>query len=109
MIYAKEMRENVVRPMFWQMIDWKIGFEHDFQVNVGKSGKFATEFLDRKCYNKILQTYANADIDKNWAALFLMTKIFRNEQIKIGQKLGFLITIEEADHSINYLFRIKAL
>lgn len=106
MIYAKEMMENVVRPMFWQLIEWHIGNEHDFKVSAGKSGKFADKFLSEALYKAVLKTYSDANLENNWDALFLMLKIFKNEQQQLAEKLNFVWNQDEAENSSKYIMKL---
>lgn len=105
-IFAKEMMENVVRPMFWQLIEWNIGNEHDFKVSAGKSGKFADKFLSKALYNDILKTYSDADLENNWNALFLMLKIFKKEQNLLAEKLQFEWHTDEAENAFKYILKL---
>ncbi|HXJ99173.1 MAG TPA: aminoglycoside 6-adenylyltransferase [Gelidibacter sp.] len=98
-IYAKEMMETVVRPMFWQLLEWHIGSEHDFKVSAGKSGKFADKFLSEALYKAVLKTYSNANLENNWNALFLMLKLFKKQQKQLAEKLHFEWNQDEAENS----------
>lgn len=102
-IYAKDMMENVVRPVFLQMIYWKIGLENDFQISVGKSGKFISKVTSDTLYAKILKTYSDADIKSNWNALFLMVSIFESIQIQLAQSMHFYLNADESANSKRYI------
>lgn len=109
-IYAKDMLETVVRPMFLQMIAWKIGYDFDFKISMGKSGKSADKYLDRSFYSEILKTYTDADIENNWNSLFLMANIFKEEQIKLAEKLfehRNYSNVNEAAHALEYIQRLR--
>jgi len=106
-IYAKEILENNVRPMLWQLIEWNIGSKHNFKISVGKSGKFANKFMAKSLYENILKTYTNSNIENNWDALFLMTKIFHKEQKRLAKNLNFHINTNEAKNSKEYLKQIR--
>lgn len=106
-VYAKDTLETVVRPMFLQIIEWKIGLDFDFKVSFGKSGKFIERYLEPSFYNEILKTYTDADIENNWNALFLMAKIFKEQQRLLAQKLNFYINTDEANNSLKYIEKIR--
>lgn len=106
-IYAKEMLENVVRPMFWQLIEWNIGSENNFKISVGKSGKFAKKFMSKSSYENVLKTYSDSSIESNWDALLLMAKIFTEKQKKLGKDLNLQINETEAENSIKYIRRMR--
>lgn len=106
-IYAKDMLENVVRPMFWQLIEWNIGNEHEFQISLGKSGKFAKKLIPEPLYENILKTYSDSNIQNNWKALLLMITLFTNEQNKLGKALKFQINTTEAENSTKYIQKTR--
>ena len=107
-LYAKDMLENVVRPMFNQMLFWHIALPYNFKINLGKSGKFVSQYLSEKAYNEILKTYTNADIESNFNALFLMLDLFEQWQKNIAEKLAFNIHIAEAKNTKNYMQKLYA-
>lgn len=106
-IYAKDMMENVIRPMFLQMIAWKIGYENDFEVSIGKSGRFLKQYLSTELYENLLKTYSDSELEANWNALFLMMKIFKEIQIEVAEKLHFNTNLKEADNSIGYIMNMR--
>lgn len=102
-IYAKDMMETVVRPMFIRLIEWKVAHENDFKINTGKSAKFIEQFLPKKYYQKLLRTYADSALENNWEALFIMTEIFKEEQLSLAKNLDFKVNLEEMNQSLKYL------
>lgn len=107
LIYAKDMLENVVRPTFWQIIEWNIGDENNFKVSAGKSGKFAKKFIPESLYENILKTYSDSNIENNWNSLELMAKIFTKQQEKLAKGLNLEINSEEAKNSLEYIRKIR--
>lgn len=104
--YAKEMMETVVRPMFMKVIEWKIGTENNFEVPVGKAGKFMQQYLPASDYEKILSTYANHQEDNNWQSLFVMTVLFNKFANEVSAKLHFLYNSAEEQNTISYLHQL---
>jgi aminoglycoside 6-adenylyltransferase len=102
-IYAKEILETVVRPMFMKVLEWKVGIENDFAVSFGKAGKFLKRYLPENFYKKILLTYSNFETEENWTALFLMIEIFQETSNFIAEKLGFNINTKEQQNTCAYL------
>jgi len=101
--YAKKMLETVVRPMFMKLIEWKIGVENDFSVSVGYGGKFISKYLDKDHYLKILDTYADADVEANWQALFVMTDLFNQISTEVSARFQFKQNKEEQENTMKYL------
>jgi len=102
-IYAKEMLETVVRPMFMYIITWYIGAKTNFSVSVGKGGKFMKDFLLPDLHNRILQTYSDHDSENNWSALLLMTNIFGELASAVAASLGYNYAIAEEKNVTAYL------
>ncbi|MDR2222517.1 MAG: aminoglycoside 6-adenylyltransferase [Flavobacteriaceae bacterium] len=106
-VYAKDMMENVVRPMFLQLIAWKIGSENNFSVSVGKSGKYIKQYLSDAVYAKITATYCDATIENNWTALYSMCLFFQELQRELGQQLQLKVNTAEGNNSLSYLRTLK--
>lgn len=106
-VYAKDIMENVVRPMFMKLIEWKIGYENDFSVSVGKSGKFIKRYIDSTLYKQILSTYTDANVENNWGALMNMMSIFKDLQIQNAENFNFKVDLDEATNSIEYITKMN--
>jgi aminoglycoside 6-adenylyltransferase len=102
-IYAKDMLETVVRPMFMSVIAWHIGMETNFSVSVGKGGKFIKNFLAPDLYKRILQTYSDHTLENNWKALFQMTDLFGQLAQTVASALKFKYAVSEEKNVKNYL------
>ena len=94
--YAKDMMETVVRPVFMEMIAWNIGLQTNFEVALGKAGKFMNRYLTTEEYHTLLQTYSDSDVANNWKALFTMMQFFLTQQQKLADGLQYEINLEEA-------------
>lgn len=105
-LYAKDMMETVVRPMFLQLLEWKVGSEHNFSVSIGKSGKYIKQYLSTKSYNKVLRTYSNANVQNTWEAFSTMTAYFYELQLKLGKRLALEVNTKEAENTLKYIERI---
>jgi aminoglycoside 6-adenylyltransferase len=101
--YAKQMFETVVRAMFMKISEWKIGVESDFSVSVGYGGKFISKYLDKDCYSKILETYADADVEANWHALFVIADLFKQFSTEVSASLKFKQNKDEQENTMKYL------
>ncbi|RUT65700.1 hypothetical protein CKG00_04240 [Morganella morganii] len=104
--YAKAMTEDVIRPVFMQMLDWKIGCTCGFNLTTGKDGKYLSRYLTTGDMRMVLDTYSDADTENNWQELFLMCRLFREYQTIIAEISGFEINTRESDASVHYLRRI---
>ena len=63
--------------------------ETDFSVNPGKPGKYFQKYLAPELWERLLQTYSDADDDRTWQALFTMTALFRQAALAVAERFGF--------------------
>lgn len=105
-IYAKEMLETAVRPMFMKVVEWKIGSENNFSVSCGKAGKFINRYLSKTDYEKLLTTYSNYEIKNNWQSLFIMTDLFGQFAMEFSTKMKFHYETTEQQNTIDYLKKV---
>ena len=102
-IYALEMLEIHVRPMFLKIIEWYIGIETSFSVSFGMYGKFMKEHISTELYEKILSTYPGGNAENIWNCLFLMTKLFSDLADRISTSLELSYNIVEELNVMEYL------
>lgn len=102
-LYAKDMLDTVVRPMFLQLLAWKVGSKNDFNVSIGKSGKFIKQYLNTEDYNRILRTYSNANVQNTWEAFNTMTTFFQELQLELGKRLNLQVNTDEANNTLKYI------
>jgi aminoglycoside 6-adenylyltransferase len=102
-IYALEMLEIHVRPMFLKIIEWYIGIEKSFSVSFGMHGKFMKDHISPELYEKILSTYPGGNTENIWSCLFLMTKLFSDLADKISTTLELSYNIVEELNVMEYL------
>ncbi|MCC9044412.1 aminoglycoside 6-adenylyltransferase [Myroides sp. M-43] len=106
-LYAKDMMESIVRPMYLQLLAWQIGSDNNFNVSIGKSGKYIKQYLSTEEYNKVLRTYSNANIQNTWEAFNIMTSNFYQIQVSLGTKLSLTVNTKEAKNALKYIDLIK--
>ncbi|MCU0486877.1 MAG: aminoglycoside 6-adenylyltransferase [Anaerolineales bacterium] len=87
--YARHMAEHYVREQLDKMLLWYVGVKMDFQVCPGKGGKYLERYLEPELYSLLLQTYADADYERNWDVLLAMTELFRKVAIAVGEHFGY--------------------
>ena len=86
--YAKYQLETAVRPMLMTMIEWRVGYDHEFSVRPGVGDKNLHRYISKKLYAQVLQTYAGPGTRDNWRALLRMAKIFTKQSFVVGNHLG---------------------
>ena len=88
-LYAKHMLDQVVRVQLMKMLTWHIGVQTQFSRNPGKLGKYFQQYLEPELWDLLQKTYADANYDHTWEALFTMCNLFRGVAHPIAEHFGF--------------------
>ena len=94
--YVMDMLNKVIRPQLLRLIEWKIGIQTDFSVNVGKSGKYMFRWLSTEMYQRYLKTYSDAQKYKIWKSIYVMCDLVDEIAMEISQELKLPYDEEEA-------------
>ena len=87
--YAKYTHEVYVREQITKMLTWYIGMKTGFSVNPGKCGKYFKEYLEPELWALLEKTYAGADYEHTWDALFAAGELFRRAALQVAGHFGF--------------------
>jgi aminoglycoside 6-adenylyltransferase len=88
-VYAKQMLDNYVREQLDKMLGWYVGVQSDFQISIGKCGKYLETCLEPELWQQLLRTYSDADYQHTWEALFAMTELYRHIAMRVAEHFGF--------------------
>jgi aminoglycoside 6-adenylyltransferase len=88
-LYARYMFDEVVRSQLFKMLTWYVGVRTGFAANPGKMGKYYRKYLEPELWELLLKTYADADYDHTWEALFRMGELFRKLAAAVADQFGF--------------------
>lgn len=87
--HAKYMFDAHLREQLLKMLRWYFGVQTNFQKSPGKLGKFLKGQLTDKLWNLLEHTYADAQPDHSWDALFAMDDLFRRIATVVADHFGF--------------------
>lgn len=107
--YALDMINIVLRPQLKRLLEWKIGIENNFSVNVGKSGKYMKKYLSEEKYRQFLATYSIAEIESIWDSVFEMCELFQDTALELSTKKNFVYDFEQAKNSLRFLQHVRKL
>ena len=107
--YVMDMINHVVRPQLIRLLEWKIGFETEFSVSIGKSGKYMDKWLDEEIWQLFLKTYSSSKIDEIWDAVFIMCDLFNVVAREISGRMAVSYNQDEADNSLKFLRDVRLL
>lgn len=107
--YVMDMINNVVRTQLIRLMEWKIGFQTDFTVSVGKSGKYMYRWLDKDMWNTFLKTYPSGEVECIWKSVFIMCDLFND----LAKDIAGIMNIEynqiQGDNSLKFLKHVYSL
>ena len=85
-----DMKHVHLRPM----LEWRMGVEHNWSVPTGSLGKGLKKKLPPEIWSRLEDTYAGANIQDNWEALFRTITFFREVAMQVGAGLGYEYPLE---------------
>jgi aminoglycoside 6-adenylyltransferase len=106
--YAKVMLDGTIRfDKLRPLIEWHIGLRHDWAVNPGIYGRWFHRYLDPSTWQDYERTFADADIESNWRALFATLEFVRKLGKEIADALGFEYPERTDTEVTNYILWIR--
>jgi aminoglycoside 6-adenylyltransferase len=85
-----DMKHVHLRPM----LEWRMGVEHNWSVPTGSLGKVLKKRLPPEIWSELENTYAGANTQDNWEALFRTITLFRRVGMEVGEGLGYKYPLE---------------
>ncbi len=108
-IYAKYMFDLAVREQLLKMLTWYVGIRTQFSRNPGKFGKYFRQYLEPELWDMLQKTYADADYDNTWEALFAMCALFRRIATQVAEHFGFDYPDGDDDRVSAHLEHVRSL
>jgi aminoglycoside 6-adenylyltransferase len=106
-LYAKHMHDEVVREQLMKMLTWYIGVKTNFKINPGKNGKYFKQYLEPDLWESLQRTYANADYEATWEALFTMCALFRKIALPVASHFQYDYPEQEDQRVTTYLENLR--
>ncbi|MDE5859800.1 MAG: aminoglycoside 6-adenylyltransferase [Oscillospiraceae bacterium] len=107
--YVIDMINHCIRLQIVKILSWKIGFDTDFTVSVGKSAKHIYKWLEPSVWQRFLATYSSSDISEIWNSVFIMCDLADEFAPKIAEKLRTEYDTVMAKNSRLWLEKVKAM
>jgi aminoglycoside 6-adenylyltransferase len=108
-LYARYMLDQVLRQQLMTMLVWHIGVKTGFAASPGKFGKYFQRHLDAELWQALLRTYAGADYDATWEALFTMCSLFERAAERVAEHFGFEYPHDDAGRVHAHLAHVRLL
>lgn len=100
--YAIDMVENYLRPMMTKVLGWYIGYQNNYQISIGKAGKYLKEYLTQEQYEEYLMTYSLAEKNLLIQSVQLLCELFDFYAQEVSENNGLHYNQVEANNSFNH-------
>lgn len=106
---AKYMFDVILIDCIRKIISWEIGLRYDWEVNVGKCGKWFKRLLPENRYNDFINLYPTIDYEDMWQKLFKAGLLIRDIGTVLAEKLEYTYPLQDDINVTEYINRIKEL
>lgn len=89
MPYAANYLNRNLREELYRMLSWKVGFETDFSVSIGKNYRFMEKYVSSDIWARILKSYNLNSYHEAWQSLFDMMQLFREVSKEVAAYLDY--------------------
>lgn len=107
--YARYMLDTYMREQLLKMLSWYVGVQTGFQKSPGKLGKYLKNHLDAERWALLERTYAGAQVDHIWEALFSMDDLFRRIATVVAERFKFNYPAQEDCQISAFVRHIRSL
>lgn len=105
--FAKKIMNTSVHDDLIQVIKWHIGFNNNWQINVGAFGRYIKFHLEDEYWKQYEEIFCGADIEENWNSFFIAIDLFCNLARNLGIVLGYNYPNAKEDKVRNFYLKIK--
>ena len=85
-----DMKHVYLRPM----LEWRMELEYNWSATIGSLSKGLKKKLPSEIWSQLEASYAGADFEENWEALFRTMALFRRVAMEVGEAMGFAYPLE---------------
>ena len=89
MPYAANYLNRNLREELYRMLSWKVGFETNFSVSIGKHYRFFGHCVCYALWERILKTYNLNSYVETWESLFDIMQLFRGVSKEVADHLAY--------------------
>ncbi len=99
--------DEYLRPELMKMLGWYTGLRTGFQQSPGKLGKYLRSMLEPELWSLLEATYAGADLEQVWDALFKMDGLFRITGRSVAAHFGYTYPEGEDERVSAFIRKVK--
>ena len=106
---AKYMFDVILMDCIRTLLSWHIGEKHEWNINVGKCGKWFKKYLSDEMYNDFVSIYPTIDYDEMWESLFRAGRFIRKLGNSLAESLEYHYPTKDDINVTEYIKKIKTL
>ncbi len=103
---VKWMFDGILMDCLIKLLSWQVGLERNWQVNVGKCGRWLKKYLPPDIYEEFVTIYPGTDDEEIWQALAAYGKFVRKIGVKVAEGLGYIYPMQDDINVSGYLQEI---
>ena len=110
LFFAKYMLDDSLHHHYLKTaIAWYIGMKNNWKSNPGAYGRWFKKQLEPHIWSDIEATFAGADLEANWQAMFKTAEVFGRLASDVGACLGYAYPFELERNVTVYLSEVRGL
>jgi aminoglycoside 6-adenylyltransferase len=91
------------------MLEWRVEIDHGWSVKPGPYGRRLKKWLRPDLWAELKSTYAGAELEANWEAMFRTIALFRKVALEVGERLGYSYPHDLDRRAVAYLEKVRNL
>ncbi len=107
--YAKAMFDVIVRDCVLKLLAWYAAMQHGWGIGTGYFGKWLKKYLPGEVWESYVKTYAGAEYEEIWQALFETARLTRKIGLELAHELGYAYPLEDDRRTVAYLQQVRLL
>lgn len=109
LFYLRYMTDEVMRNNLQTVLEWYIGMQHNWEITTNKKGRLFKKYLPPEMWQKVEATFAGADMEDNWRALFAYVELGSEIGPVIAAQLGYAYPLALEKKIRTYLEQVKVM
>jgi aminoglycoside 6-adenylyltransferase len=107
---AKHILDDLIKQEYLRpMLEWRSEIDHGWSLKPGPYGRRLKQWLRPDLWAELESTYAGADLEANWEALFRSIALFHKVATEVGDRLGYAYPHDMERRTLAYLRKVKGL
>lgn len=106
--YAKYSYDVLIMQMFMKMLNWKIGIEHKFNVNIGAHNKYLKRFVSEDEMKRLQAIFPSGEYEDIWDKLFLIYDYFDELETEVAKHFNIVCDKDETKRVRDFLEKRRA-